>query len=131
MADDGHDDDGNLPYSSYAVSIYQNGIIAGQLPVVTTDPNGLEAQAKATMDRDSFGYVFGGAGEMSTMDANRLAFRQWRIVPRYLRPNSPRDLSVNLFGVKYGRYAPNYSIKALEIFVVDGALTSPTQTRRS
>ncbi|CAI4217809.1 unnamed protein product [Parascedosporium putredinis] len=101
MADNGHDDDGNLPYSSYAVSIYQNGIIAGQLPVVTTDPNGLEAQAKATMDRDSFGYVFGGAGEMSTMDANRLAFRQWRIVPRYLRPNSPRDLSVNLFGVKY------------------------------
>ncbi|KAF4509276.1 hypothetical protein G6O67_005549 [Ophiocordyceps sinensis] len=35
------------------------------------------------------------------MDANRLAFRQWKIVPRVLRPTSPRDLGVTLFGHKY------------------------------
>ncbi|KAF6813958.1 FMN-dependent dehydrogenase [Colletotrichum sojae] len=90
-----------VPYASYAVSIYQNGIIAGQLPTVTTDPNGLQEQAKKAMGKDAFGYVFGGAGELSTMDANRLAFRQWKIVPRFLRPTNPRDLRTELFGVTY------------------------------
>jgi len=31
------------------------------------------------MDVRSFNYVSGGAGEKSTMDANRLAFRQWKV----------------------------------------------------
>ncbi|KAF6841134.1 FMN-dependent dehydrogenase [Colletotrichum plurivorum] len=97
----GDADDVMVPYASYAVSIYQNGIIAGQLPIVTTDPNGLQEQAKKAMGKESFGYVFGGAGELSTMDANRLAFRQWKIVPRFLRPTNPRDLRTELFGVTY------------------------------
>ncbi|KDN61848.1 putative FMN-dependent dehydrogenase [Colletotrichum sublineola] len=100
MADSG-DGDERVPYSSYSVSIYQNGIISGQLPIVTTDPNALEAQAKKSMDPNPFGYVSGGAGELSTMDANRLVFRQWKIVPRFLRPNNPRDLRTELFGVTY------------------------------
>ncbi|KAF4781712.1 FMN-dependent dehydrogenase [Colletotrichum scovillei] len=100
MADSG-DGDERTPYSAYAVSIYQNGIMAGQLPIVTTDPNGLQAQAKKAMGPESFNYVFGGAGELSTMDANRLAFRQWKIVPRFLRPSNPRDLKTELFGVTY------------------------------
>ncbi|GKT42020.1 putative lactate 2-monooxygenase [Colletotrichum spaethianum] len=103
MADSG-DGDERTPYSAYAISIYQNGIMSGQLPVVTTDPNGLEAQAKKALGPESFGYVFGGAGELSTMDANRLAFRQWKIVPRFLRPNNPRDLRTELFGVTYDIY---------------------------
>lgn len=35
------------------------------------------------------------------MEANRLAFREWRIVPRMMRDCSERDVSVELFGVKY------------------------------
>ncbi|KAL0939032.1 lactate 2-monooxygenase PB1A11.03-like protein 1 [Colletotrichum truncatum] len=102
MGDAGDDgDSGRPPYSSYAVSIYQNGIMAGQLPIVTTDPNGLQEQARKAMGKEAFGYVFGGAGELSTMDANRLAFRQWKIIPRFLRPNNPRDLKTELFGVTY------------------------------
>ncbi|TEA15084.1 putative lactate 2-monooxygenase [Colletotrichum sidae] len=102
MADSEDDGPSGRPvYSSYAVSIYQNGIMTGQLPIVTTDPNGLQAQAKKAMGKGPFNYVIGGAGEMSTMEANRLAFRQWKIIPRFLRPSSPRDLKTELFGVTY------------------------------
>lgn len=55
-----------------------------QLPLVTTDPNKLEAQAKSILKPTAFNYVAGGAGERATMDANRLAFRQWKMVPRML-----------------------------------------------
>lgn len=36
-----------------------------------------------------------------TMDANRVAFRKWSIIPRMLQDNTIRDLSVELFGSKY------------------------------
>ena len=55
-----------------------------QLPLVTTDPNKLEAQARSILKPTAFNYVAGGAGERATMDANRLAFRQWKMVPRML-----------------------------------------------
>lgn len=35
------------------------------------------------------------------MDANRVAFRKWSIIPRMLQDNTIRDLSVELFGSKY------------------------------
>lgn len=73
-----------------------------RLPVVTTDPNKLEEQAKSILKPTAFNYVAGGAGERATMDANRLAFRQWKLVPRMLRATSQRDLSVQLFGETYG-----------------------------
>ena len=60
------------------------GVFHQQLPLVTTDPNKLEAQAKSILKLTSFNYVAGGAGERATMDANRLAFRQWKLVPRML-----------------------------------------------
>jgi len=96
------DDGAPPPYSDYLLEIYQNGMIHGKLPEVTTNPNLLEAHAKKAMKPVAFNYILGGAGEGSTMDANRLAFRQWKLIPRYLRPTLPRDLSVELFGVKYG-----------------------------
>jgi lactate 2-monooxygenase len=55
-----------------------------QFPLVTTDPNKLEEQAKSKLPPTSYHYVAGGAGEKATMDANRLAFRQWKMVPRML-----------------------------------------------
>jgi lactate 2-monooxygenase len=73
-----------------------------RLPIVTTNPNDLEAQAKSMLKPTAFNYVAGGAGEKATMDANRLAFRQWKMVPRMLRRTTHRDLSITLFGEKYG-----------------------------
>ena len=76
----------------------------GSLPIVTTNPNKLEEHAKSILKPTAFNYVSGGAGERATMDANRLAFRQWKLVPRMLRPTTHRDLTVTLFGEKYGKH---------------------------
>ncbi len=78
------------------------GMLHNRFPVVTTDPNKLEDQAKSRLPAAAYNYVAGGAGERATMDANRLAFRQWKMVPRMLRPTTYRDLTVELFGEKYG-----------------------------
>jgi isopentenyl diphosphate isomerase/L-lactate dehydrogenase-like FMN-dependent dehydrogenase len=83
-----------------------------RLPIVTTNPNNLEDHAKSILKPTAFNYVAGGAGERATMDANRLAFRQWKMVPRMLRPTTRRDLTITLFGEKYGKTplrAPNTS----------------------
>jgi hypothetical protein len=69
---------GPRKYGSYQAEIYGKGILHGILPSVTTDPNKLEAKAKEVLSIRSFNYVAGGAGEKATMDANRLAFRQWK-----------------------------------------------------
>lgn len=103
MPDSNGDDNGRVPYAAYLQTVMQRGILAGQKPVVTTNPNRLEEQARKTMTTNGFDYIKGGAGESATMDANRLAFRQWQIVPRMLRPTNPRDLGVTLFGQEYGK----------------------------
>lgn len=56
-----------------------NGLLKNVLPTVTTDPNKLEEQAKKALGARNYNYVAGGAGERATMDANRLAFRQWKV----------------------------------------------------
>lgn len=50
---------------------------------MTTNPNKLEEQAKEYLGITSFNYVAGGAGEKATMDANRLALRQWKAGPTF------------------------------------------------
>jgi hypothetical protein len=89
-------------YASYIFQTYEDGIFNAKLPVVTTDPNLLEEQARKAMSQKGFVYIYGGAGNMSSVDANRLAFLQWRIIPRVLKPCAPRDLRVKIFGVTYG-----------------------------
>ena len=95
------DDNDDVPYAAYLREVMQRGIMGDQLPVVTTNPNLLEEQAKKIMPKRGYDYIKGGAGESATMDSNRLAFRQWNIVPRVLKPTTPRDLSVTLFGTRY------------------------------
>ena len=96
------DEDPRPPYAQYMHELYAQGIVSGQLPITTTQPAALAAQARSKMTATAYNYVAGGAGEGATMDANRLAFRQWRIVPRMLRPQMPSDLRVTLFGKIYG-----------------------------
>ncbi len=95
---------GHGKYGAFQTEIYAAGMMYGILPSVTTDPNKLEEQARGKLTPLTFNYVAGGAGERATMDANRLAFRQWKMVPRMLRPTANRDLSIELFGQKYGQY---------------------------
>lgn len=98
------------PYAQYQVELYAKAILSGEKPITTTDPNKLEAQARAAMPAQGFGYVQGGAGEQATMHANRLAFRQWKLVPHFLRPTMPRDLTVELFGTTYGKPPPSRAV---------------------
>lgn len=88
-------------YSGFQLTLYSAGILHQQFPIVTTDPNKLEEQAKGKLNLTSFNYVAGGAGERATMDANRLAFRQWKVIPRMLKPTSKRDLRTEIFGETY------------------------------
>lgn len=88
-------------YGSYQNQLYSEGLLAGRLPRVTTDPNKLEEQARSKLALGAYNYVAGGAGERATMDANRLAFRQWKVVPRMLVDTTKRDLGVELFGERY------------------------------
>ncbi|KAL8974253.1 MAG: hypothetical protein Q9197_001506 [Variospora fuerteventurae] len=90
--------EGGRKYGAYQIEIYRDGILHNRLPTVTCDSNKLEEQAKKFLGARSFNYVAGGAGERATMDANRLAFRQWKMIPRMLRPTTHRDLRVELFG---------------------------------
>lgn len=78
-------------------SIYIRGL-GRRKPVVPVDPMRLEEKAREAMSPEGFAYMAGGAGQESSMRANREAFERWRIVPRVLRDVSQRDLSVELFG---------------------------------
>jgi lactate 2-monooxygenase len=77
--------------------IYRDGAF-GRRPAIPTDFAGLEAAARRKASVRGWAYVAGGAGEGTTMRANRAAFDRWAIVPRVLRDVSRRDLSVELFG---------------------------------
>lgn len=68
-----------MDYKDRQNSIYEDGMFFSRLPMVTTDPTKLEEQARQCMTSRSFDFVSGGAGEKSTMVANRLAFRQWKV----------------------------------------------------
>lgn len=101
MSSSDSDDNEQVPYAHHLRSILEKGTLMNTPPIVTTDPNRLEEQAKKVMSKKGWDYIKGGAGEGSTMDANRLAFRQWKIIPRVLKPTTPRDLSTTLFGETY------------------------------
>lgn len=79
--------------------IYLRGL-AGRTPAVPTAGADLEDRARAVMSPEAFAYVAGGAGNGSTVRANRAAFERRRIVPRMLRDVSARDLSVELLGAR-------------------------------
>ncbi|MBT0567352.1 alpha-hydroxy-acid oxidizing protein [Williamsia sp. CHRR-6] len=78
-------------------AIYSAGVF-GRTPAVPTDFAELERRAKKAMGQRAWAYIGGGAGEGTTMEANRAAFDRWSIVPRVLRDVSQRNLSVELFG---------------------------------
>ncbi|KUL82322.1 hypothetical protein ZTR_09712 [Talaromyces verruculosus] len=88
-------------YGDYQLEIYTEGMLGNVRPSVTTDSRVLEDQAKRCLAPTAYQYVAGGAGEKATMESNRLAFRQWKLIPRYLQPIQQRDLSVELFGCRY------------------------------
>ncbi len=57
-----------------------------------------EARAQEVLEPGPFGYIAGGAGNESTVRANREAFERRRLRPRMLTGNHERDASVDVLG---------------------------------
>jgi isopentenyl diphosphate isomerase/L-lactate dehydrogenase-like FMN-dependent dehydrogenase len=85
------------PGRARQTDIYIRGL-GGERPLVPTRLDALEARARQAMTPEAWAYIAGGAGQDSTIRANRDALERWRIVPRVLRDASVRDLSIELFG---------------------------------
>jgi isopentenyl diphosphate isomerase/L-lactate dehydrogenase-like FMN-dependent dehydrogenase len=79
------------------LEIYQAGLL-GQKPRQPLAVEELEQKAKAVLKPEAFDYVAGSAGAEDTFRANLQAFKSWRIVPRFLRDVSKRNLSVTVLG---------------------------------
>ena len=88
------------PFANYQNEIYLHGL-SGTFPELPCEPGALEDVAREKFDPEPFGYVAGSAGTESTARANRAAFDRWRIVPRFLRDVSARDLSCDVFGTPF------------------------------
>jgi isopentenyl diphosphate isomerase/L-lactate dehydrogenase-like FMN-dependent dehydrogenase len=79
------------------MEIYLAGL-NGQKPAQPLASEELEVRARAILPTAAYVYVAGGAGGEETVQANRAAFHRWRIMPRFLRDVSRRDLGVELLG---------------------------------
>jgi lactate 2-monooxygenase len=71
--------------------------VAGESPWPIA-PEEWEARAAETLAPGPFDYIAGGAGSESTVRANLEAFERRRLLPRMLRGNRERDLSVAVLG---------------------------------
>ena len=76
----------------------QTGIYVAGESAWPISPEEWEARARETMEAGAFDYIAGGAGSESTMRANLEAFERRRLLPRMLRGNAERDLSVEVLG---------------------------------
>jgi isopentenyl diphosphate isomerase/L-lactate dehydrogenase-like FMN-dependent dehydrogenase len=88
------------PFANYQNEIYLSGL-GGEFPELPCEPGQLEDLARERFAPEPFGYVAGSAGTEGTARANRAAFDRWRIVPRFLRDVSHRDLSTTILGTPF------------------------------
>jgi lactate 2-monooxygenase len=84
-------------FANFQYEIYGRGL-AGERPELAISVDELEAQARAQLSPEAFGYVAGGAGAELTVRANRQAFERREIVPHMLRDVSSRDLGTSVLG---------------------------------
>ncbi len=71
--------------------------VAGESPWPIS-PEEWKARAAETLETAPFDYIAGGAGSESTIRANGEAFARRRLLPRMLRGNRERELSVDVLG---------------------------------
>ncbi len=90
-------DDQPQQFADAQYEIYLQGL-AGKVPEFPITHRQMERRAKKLLSSGAYGYVRGGAGDESTMAANRRAFERWRIVPRMLRDVGVRDVRTEILG---------------------------------
>lgn len=69
-------------------------------PLIPVGVDDLARRGAEAMSPEARGYIVGGAGGGDTMEANRNAFKRWRIVPRMLQDVSRRSLRSELLGME-------------------------------
>ncbi|KIL41014.1 lactate 2-monooxygenase [Gordoniibacillus kamchatkensis] len=69
-----------------------------RLPV---SPEEWQLRARACLAPGTYDYLAGAAGSEDAKIRDEEAFRQWRIVPRFLQDVAKRDLSVKVLGVTF------------------------------
>lgn len=111
-------------YGDYYREIYAKGMLAGEKPAQPIAWDELEQKAKEALDERAVAYVWGGAGSEDTMRVNLEAFRRWRIVPRYLRDLSERDLSATVLGTEMPAPVMLAPVGVQTILHKDGELAS-------
>ena len=72
--------------------------IQGQKPALPVSFEELERRAREVLPAEAFGYVWTWAGGGRTHQANLDAFGRWRLIPRFLRDVTQRDLTVKVLG---------------------------------
>jgi lactate 2-monooxygenase len=87
-------------FGDWQLGIYINGL-SGQRPELPMTFAELERRAEAMMPETIWSYVAGGAGDERTQRANVAAFDRWGVMPRMMAGASRRDLSVDLFGIRF------------------------------
>lgn len=110
-----------VPFSAYAAEIYLRGL-GDEVPRFPTDPAQLEAAARAVLTDGPYGYVAGGAGQGTTMRANRAAFDRHAFVPRMLRDTTARDWSTTVLGTAMPAPLLTAPVGVMSILHPDGEL---------
>ena len=87
-------------FGDYQNEIYFKGL-HGVKPKLPVNFNLLEQKARAALPDNVLSYVAGGCGDERTQDANVAAFGRWGLIPRMMVDCSKRDMSVELFGLRW------------------------------
>ncbi|MBW0116806.1 lactate 2-monooxygenase [Pseudonocardia abyssalis] len=111
----------SAPFSSYAAEIYLRGL-GDEVPRYPADPSHLEEAARSVLTDGPFGYIAGGAGQGTTMRANRSAFDRHGFVPRMLRDTTSRDWSTTVLGTSMPAPLLTAPIGVMSILHADGEL---------
>ena len=106
-------------FGDYQFEIYAKGL-SGIKPKLPVDFANLEARARAEMPEDVYSYVASGCGDERTQNFNVSAFDRWGLVPRMLVDCATRDLSVELFGIRFASPLFLCPIGVLGICAQDG-----------
>lgn len=89
-----------MAFADYQTELY-NQSRRGDQPQYPLRFDELEAKAAAAMTPKVRDYVAGGAGDEHTQRINCEAFKRWGLYPRMGIAPTERDLSIELFGVKF------------------------------
>jgi lactate 2-monooxygenase len=87
-------------FGDFQLQIYGGGL-QGVFPKLPVDFPTLVKRAEAALPPHILAYVQGGCGDEWTQNRNVEAFHHWGTVPRMMVDTSVRDLSVELFGLKF------------------------------